>query len=155
MRSKVLSIMSSTVIVLALLILAACGSGSSGTTTSGSKSPSTIHVGFVSETSSLNFALEMAAGTQYAANQFHVSAQIVAPPNIDDEAAVKLFQDLTRTARDGIAVETLAPDLFVRPEANAVSQGIPIIAVDTVPSPGTNITTYIGNDNIGAGVMLA
>jgi ABC-type sugar transport system substrate-binding protein len=155
MQSKVLSIMSSTTLVLALLVLAACGSSSSGTTASGNKNPSDIHVGFVSETSSLNFAIEMAAGAQYAANQFHVSAQIVAPPNIDDEAAVKLFQDLTRTARDGIAVETLAPDLFVRPEASAVSQGIPLIAVDTVPSPGANVTTYIGNDNIGAGVMLA
>src|SRR2546421_6523874 len=134
MRSKVLSIMSSTTIVLTLLVLAACGSSSSSTTASGSKNPSDIHVGFVSETSSLNFASEMAAGAQYAANQYHVSAQIVAPPNIDDEAAVKLFQDLTRTARDGIAVETLAPNLFVRPEANAVSAGIPIIALDTVPS---------------------
>ena len=54
-----------------------------------------------------------------------------------------------------IAVETLSPDLFVRPEANAVSQGLPIIAVDTVPPATSNITTYVGNDNITAGAMLA
>ena len=139
-----------------LLFLVSCASSPSSTgTTGGGKSPSDIHVGFVSETSSLNFASEMAAGAQYAANQFHVNAQIVAPPNIDDEAAVKLFQDLTRTATDGIAVETLAPNLFVRPEANAIKAGIPVIAVDTIADPSTGITTYVGNDNVAAGALLA
>jgi ribose transport system substrate-binding protein len=109
----------------------------------------------VSETSSLNFASEMAAGAQYAANQYHVQAQIVAPPNVNDQQAVQLFQDLTRTARDGIAVETLAPALFVRPEAQAVSAGTPIIAVDTIAPPEANITTYVGNDNLAAGALLA
>src|SRR5579859_5775399 len=138
LRSKSVSVLSSTMTVLILLFLVACGgtTPNSGTaSTSGNKSPADIHVGFVSETSSLNFATEMAAGAQYAADQFHVSAQIVAPPNIDDQAAVKLFQDLTRTARDGIAVETLAPELFARPEADAVKAGIPLIAVDTTPLP--------------------
>jgi len=151
----------SALLALLLLLLAACGGttstsspAGSGTSTSG-KSAADIHVGFVTETSSLNFASEMAAGAQYAANQYHVSAQIVAPPNVDDQAAVKLFQDLTRTARDGIAVETLAPALFVRPEADAVTQSIPLIAVDTNPPPSANIKTYVGNDNLAAGQMLA
>src|SRR6266700_1178939 len=103
MQSRMISILSSTIMMLSLLLLAACGGGStstSGTSTATSgKNPADIHVGFVTETSSENFASEMAAGAQYAANQYHVSAQIVAPPNIDDQAAVKLFQDLTRTAR--------------------------------------------------------
>ncbi|HET8845485.1 MAG TPA: sugar ABC transporter substrate-binding protein [Ktedonobacteraceae bacterium] len=153
--SKILSVSTGFSLIFGLLLfLSACGSTSSGGTTT-NKSPSDVHVGFVSETSSLNFASEMAAGAQYAANQFHVSAKIVAPPNIDDQAAVKLFQDLVRTSRDGIAVETLAPDLFVRPEADAIKQGIPIIAVDTIAPPETNITTYVGNDNIAAGALLA
>lgn len=158
MRSKINSILSSATMVLALLSLVACGvsgSTSSSNAASGGKSPSDIHVGFVSATSSLNFVSEMAAGAQYAANQYHVSAQIVAPPNVDNQGEVKLFQDLIQTARDGIAVETLAPDLFVRPEANAVNAGIPVIAVDTTTPPTANITTYVGNDNIAAGVVLA
>jgi len=154
-----LSVLSRTTVLLALLFLVACstqsGPASNTGSAGGNENPANIHVGFVSETSSLNFASEMAAGAQYAANQFHVSAQIVAPPQVDDQAAVKLFENLTTTARDGIAVETLAPDLFVRPEADAVSTGIPVIAVDTVPPATANIETYIGNDNIAAGVMLA
>ncbi|HXR65928.1 MAG TPA: substrate-binding domain-containing protein [Ktedonobacteraceae bacterium] len=153
---KIFSLLSSCSMVLGLLLfLVACGSPASpATTTGGGKNASDIHVGFVSETSSLDFASEMAAGAQYAANQFHVNAQIVAPPNIDDEGAVKLFQDLTRTAKDGIAVETLAPNLFVRPEAQAVQAGIPVIAVDTIADPSTGITTYVGNDNVSAGALL-
>lgn len=155
--SKMASIMASAVLALWLLAsLAACGGSSSNTGSSaGGKNPSDIHVGFVTETSSLNFAAEMAAGAQYAANQYHVNAQIVAPPNIDDEAAVKLFQDLTRTAKDGIGVMTLAPDLFVRPEAQAVQAGIPVIAVDVEAPPSTGITTFVGNDNVQAGALLA
>jgi ribose transport system substrate-binding protein len=146
-------------VVLALLFLAACGgtTPASGSTSSG-KSPSDIHVAFVAPTSSLNFASEMMAGAQYAANQFHVSAQnaqIVAPPNVDNAGEVKLFQDLTRTAKDGIAVMTLAPDLFVRPEADAISSGMTIVCVDAAEPPAANITTYVGNDNLSAGAELA
>lgn len=152
---KMTSILTSAVLALWLLAsVVACGNSSPGTST-GSKNPADIHVGFVTETSSLNFAAEMAAGAQYAANQYHVSARIVAPPNIDDEAAVKLFQDLTRTSKDGIGVMTLAPALFVRPEAQAIQAGIPVIAVDVAAPSSTGITTFVGNDNVQAGGLLA
>lgn len=162
-QPEIARVLSSAMMTLALLLLTACsglslGSGSSSSTTStttSSKNPASVHVGFVSETTSQDFALEMAAGAQYAANQFHVSAQIVAPSNIDDRAAVKLFEDLTKTARDGIAVETLAPNLFAQPEASAINEGIPVIAVDTVPLASSHITTYVGNDNLSAGETLA
>lgn len=159
LRRKVISNVGGIVVVVSLLLLAACGGG--GTPSSGNggnasaKNPADIHVGFVGETTSENFSVEMMAGAKYAADQYHVSAQVVAPPNIDDQAAVKLFQDLTRTARDGIAVFTLAPNLFVRPEANAVSAGIPIVAVDVKPPAEANITTFVGNDNVAAGALLA
>jgi len=115
-RQTFSTLRSALLVLTFLLMLSACGAPATNTGSSSSpqsgKNPSDIHVGFVTETSSLNFAAEMAAGAQYAANQYHVSAQIVAPPNIDDEAAVKLFQDLTRTATDGIGVMTLSPDLL-------------------------------------------
>jgi ABC-type sugar transport system substrate-binding protein len=163
MQLKILPILSRAITVLILLFLAACSggigsgstTGSSSGTTPGNKNPADIHVGFVAETTSQNFSSEMVAGAQYAAHQFHVSAQIVAPPNINDPAALQLFEKLTKTARDGIAVETLSPELFTHAEAEAVHAGIPIIAVDNAASLGAGITTYIGNDNVAAGVMLA
>jgi ABC-type sugar transport system substrate-binding protein len=162
-QSEILRVLSGAMMTLALLLLTACsglssitgGSSTTTGTTASSKDPASVHVGFVSETTSQDFALEMAAGAQYAANQFHVSAQIVAPSNIDDRAAVKLFENLTKSARDGIAVETLAPTLFAQPEAGAIREGIPVIAVDTVPPASSHITTYVGNDNLSAGKTLA
>src|SRR5579859_119426 len=160
MQPKVLSILSSSMLTLTLLLLAACGGSSApasnaATAATGSKNPADIHVAFVAPTSSLNFASEMMAGAQYAANQYHIPAQIIAPPNVDNAGEVKLFQDATRTAKDGIAVMTLAPPLFVRPEADAISSGIPVIAVDAAEPPAANITTYVGNDNLTAGAELA
>jgi len=158
-QPDIFRVLTSAMTMLALLLLTACsglGSSTSSTVpTTGGKNPASIHVGFITETTSEDFALEMAAGAQYAANQYHVSAQIVAPPTINHQAAIGLFDGLTKTARDGIAVETLAPNLFTLPEANAVSGGIPVIAVDTVPLAGSRITTYIGNDNFSAGETLA
>src|SRR6266700_876728 len=158
-QPDIFRVLTSAMTMLALLLLTACsglGSTTSSTVpTTGGKNPASIHVGFITETTSEDFALEMAAGAQYAANQYHVSAQIVAPPTINHQAAIGLFDGLTKTARDGIAVETLAPNLFTLPEANAVSGGIPVIAVDTVPLAGSRITTYIGNDNFSAGETLA
>jgi ABC-type sugar transport system substrate-binding protein len=156
-QPETLRVLSSAMMTLALLLLTACsgsGSSTSGTTTGG-KNPASIHVGFISETTSEDFALEMAAGAQYAADQYHVSAQIVAPPTINDQEAVRLFAGLTKTARDGIAVETLSSNLFVQPEAKAVRAGIPIIAVDNIAPPAAHVTTYIGNDNLSAGTLLA
>src|SRR6266581_3332599 len=104
-KREVRSLLGSALLVLAVLLLTACNSlgvptsTSSAGTSTGGKNPADIHVGFVSVTSNLDFALEMAAGAQYAANQFHVSAQIVAPPDFDDHAALNLFTKLTQTAR--------------------------------------------------------
>ncbi len=147
------------IMALALLLLTSCNAGSGpssgNTANTGGKNPASIHVGFVSATTSLDFALEMAAGAQYAADQYHVSAQIVAPPAVDPQAELALFNNLAQTATDGIAVEALAPDLFAPPEAKAISRGIPLIAVDTAPPPASHITTYIGNNNVAAGKTLA
>jgi len=144
---------------LLLFVLVACSaqevSPSPGNGRAEVINPASIHVAFLSETTSLDFALEMAAGARYAADQYHVVAQILAPPTFDDPAALRIFNNLVQTARDGIAVQTLDTNLFVPSEANAVSQGIPIIAVDTVPPPASRVISYVGNDNLEAGEMLA
>jgi ABC-type sugar transport system substrate-binding protein len=145
-----------TILALVVLLLTACNGIFSGPVNNTPiKAASTIHIGFVTETASQNFASEMADGARYAANQYHIKADILAPPTVDDAAALRIFQHMMQVDRDGIGVETLAPNLFVPLEADAVQQRIPIIAVDTTPPPASHITTYIGNDNVEAGVMLA
>lgn len=135
-------------IMAALVLLSGCGAtaGDDGGT----------KLGFAVATTSEDFAQQMADGGTYAASKFDgVELQVSGPPGVDGPAEVKLLQDLGRTAVDGIAVENLAPDLFVRPMADLVAQDRKLVAVDTVPLDGSNVSTYVGNDNAGIGRMLA
>lgn len=135
-------------IAAALTMLAGCGSGIGGS--------DTLKLGFAVATTSEDFAQQMADGGRYAASRFDgVELAVSGPPGVDGPAEVKLLQDLGRTAIDGIAVENLAPDLFVRPMADLVKQDRRLVAVDTVPLPGSDVVTYVGNDNTAIGRELA
>lgn len=139
-------------LALCLALTAACSSSGGGDGASGG----TPKIGFSLATTDLDFAQEMAAGGKYAADTVGgVDMQISAPPQIDPPAQVKLFGDLGRTAPDGIAIENLAPDLFVRPLADLAAKKTRLVGVDTVPAPGSNVGLYIGNDNRAAGRQLA
>jgi ABC-type sugar transport system substrate-binding protein len=140
------------------LTLAACGSDGDdggGSADGGGKSPEDINITFIGADGSQNFAREMMAGAEAAGEEFGVDVQVIAPTSLDGPAQVRMFEDAMRTATDGIAIETLTPDLLVRAQARAVQDGIPVISVDTPPLPGSEVTAYIGNDNVEAGAVLA
>ncbi|MFI6323603.1 sugar ABC transporter substrate-binding protein [Nonomuraea sp. NPDC050556] len=129
-----------------LLLVAGCSGTASGTP----------KIGFSVATTDADFAQEMAAGGKFAADAVGgVELQVSAPNSVDPPAQVKLFGDLGRTAPDGIAIEDLAPELFVRPLADLAARKIRLVGVDTVPAPGSNVGLYVGNDNRGAGKQLA
>jgi ABC-type sugar transport system substrate-binding protein len=142
-----------------VVLMAACGSSGSEDSEGGgggdAAAAEDLKIAFIGADGSQNFAIEMMEGAEAAGEEFGVDVQVMAPTKLDGPAQVKMLEDAIRTATDGIAVETLTPDLLTRAEARAVDAGIPVIAVDTPPLPGSGITTYIGNDNIAAGEMLA
>jgi ABC-type sugar transport system substrate-binding protein len=140
------------VLLAAWLGLTACGGGSAGSTAGGG----TKKMSFVVANISLNFALEMANGGKYAAEQTGgVDLKVIGPATTDGPQEVQMFQNAITTNRDGAVVENLAPDLFTRPYAQAVARGIPVVALDTVPLPGSNVDLYVGNDNYELGTQLA
>ncbi|SFL73185.1 sugar ABC transporter substrate-binding protein [Geodermatophilus ruber] len=141
-----------------VVLLAACGSnddGGSAAAAGGDVAAEDLNIAFIGSDGSQNFTQEMMAGAEAAGEEFGVDVQVIAPTSLDGPAQVKMFEDAMRTATDGIAVQTLTPDLLVRAQARAVDQGIPVMSVDTPPLPGSNVTSYIGNDNVAAGAMLA
>jgi ABC-type sugar transport system substrate-binding protein len=139
-----------------VVLVAACGSDSdTGGGGGGGKSAADLKIAFIAADGSQNFAQEMMAGATAAGEELGVDVQVLAPTKLDGPAQVKLFEDAMRTATDGIAIETLTPDLLTRPEARAVDAGVPVLAVDTPPLPGSKVEAYIGNDNIAAGALLA
>jgi ribose transport system substrate-binding protein len=141
-----------TAVLAVSALLAATGCGSSG----GSGGAGSKKIVFAVANVSLNFAVEMANGGRYAADDLGgIDLRVVGPATTDGPAEVQLFQNATTTAKDGAVVENLAPDLFTRPYAQAVAKGIPIVALDTVALPGSNVDLYVGNDNYALGVQLA
>jgi ribose transport system substrate-binding protein len=161
--------------IIAVLALAACGSssssssassggGSSATTSSsggGSSSGSggkTAHLAIIVADSTENAFQEMTdGGVSAAAHIPGVKISTAAPAAVNPSQEVSMFQSAQQTSKDGIALMTVTPPAFVRPFAQAVQAGVPVVAVDAPGLPGSNVTTFVGNSNteIGAGVANA
>jgi ribose transport system substrate-binding protein len=116
----------------------------------------TRQVAFVVANSKLNFAMQMSEGFRAGVSRVAgVAGQVAGPEIVDGQKQLQMFQDLTKTAKDGISVFTLTPEIFTQPLADAVEAGIPVIAVDNPPLPTSGVKLFIGNDNYELGRLLA
>ena len=141
-------------LALAALIVSACGSASS----SSSGGAKQVSISFVYSLRLLNAMQEMVMGARAAARAtpgVTFAADTPQETGIDGPAQVKTFQTATRTAKDGVALVTPVPDVFIGPLRQAHSSGIPIVAVDTPPPPNTDVRTFVGNSNFEVGQLLA
>jgi ribose transport system substrate-binding protein len=148
--------------LLLALALAACaavvaGCGSDDNAGGGGGGSKSANVAFVYPTTETNFAQEMALGAKAAAADVpgvHLTES--APANVDGPKEVQLFQAATRTAKDGVAMMTLTPDLFQRPLLTASQDGVPLIAVDVPPAKGAEsaVKLLVGNSNVEIGQDL-
>ena len=151
-------------VALTALALAGCGSvnksadsESSSGGSGASVSAKTAKVAFVYPTTT-NFAQEMALGAKAAADDTPgVTLTQAAPTEVNGPKQVQLFQAATRTSKDGVAMMTLTPDLFIRPLQTAASKNVPLVAVDVPPPKGTEdaVKLLIGNSNVEIGNDLA
>jgi ABC-type sugar transport system substrate-binding protein len=140
-------------------VLSACGSTGSQTTSAAGGACATagkkLDLAFVYASTTQNPFQEMAMGAQAAAaDDGNVNLQLSAPTGIDGPKQVSLFQAAARTATDGVAYMTVTPDLFVRPLNTATDAGVPVIAVDAGPPPGTKVKTFVANSNTKLGELL-
>jgi ABC-type sugar transport system substrate-binding protein len=154
------------VLAAGALALAGCSSANKSagkdesSSTSGSQSSSSkdVDVAFVYPTTTTNFAQEMALGAKAAADGGKgINLTESAPAQVDGPKEVQLFQAATRTSKDGVAMMTLTPDLFLRPLQTAAQKNVPLVAVD-VPAPkGAEdaVKLLIGNSNVEIGEDLA
>ena len=137
-------------------VLAGCGSsGTSSSSSSPAAKAKNVKIAFIYDTTDENFAQEMALGAAAAAKVTGISLTNAAPATAVGAQQVSLFDSATQTSKDGIALATLFPDLFVRPLNTAQADAIPLIAVDTPPPAGTKVGLFIGNDNVQLGQALA
>jgi len=149
-----------TVVAALALGVAACGGGDSGGGGGGGsggqkKAAEDVTLAMITATTTQNAFQEMALGAKAAASVEGIKLNSAAPNGINGPQEVQLFQAATRTSKDGIATMTTTPDLFVRPFSQAVARGIPQVSVDTPPPAGSNVATFVGNDNVQVGQVLA
>ncbi|MFV0462141.1 MAG: sugar ABC transporter substrate-binding protein [Nostocoides sp.] len=112
-------------------------------------------VAFVYATTTLNPMQEMAYGSKVAADASGAKLTLSAPSGVDGPAEMQLFQSASRTSTDGIAYQTLTPDLFVRPLKTTKESGVPLVAVDTPPPAGSGVDLYVGSSDVEIGMALA
>jgi len=144
--------------------VSACGgddSSSSSSSSSGSgdggqkKAAKDVTLAMITATTTQNAFQEMAFGAKAAAGVEGIKLNSAAPNGINGPQEVQMFQAAMQTSKDGIATMTTTPDLFVRPFSQAAARGIPQVSVDTPPPPGSNVETFVGNDNVAVGQTLA
>lgn len=137
-------------------LLAGCSSSTAGTGSGGSGSKAkTLHMAFVSADTTQNPFQEMAWGALAAAQKAgNVDLSETAPDGVNGPQEVNLFQSASVNNTDGIAIETVTPNLFVRPYNTATGAGVPVIAVDSAAPPGTKVNTFVGNSNTQVGEVL-
>ena len=97
---------------------------------------------------------EAAAGLGKAAAQLHVRAEVIGPDSYDVKDQHQQFQDALKKKPTGILVSAGDPNLIKEDIDAAISQGIPVITVDSdVPASGR--LAFIGTDNYKVGLMGA
>ncbi|WP_222869816.1 sugar ABC transporter substrate-binding protein [Actinomadura decatromicini] len=152
MRIRSLALATVTVLI-GTTALAGCGSSDSGG--SGKKNTGTLKMAFIYASTTQNPFQEMAFGAKAAsAADGKVTLNAAAPTGVNGPAQVQLFRSAIRNSKDGIGLQSLAPDLFVRPLVQADDDDVPTVAVDAAPPPGTKTKLFIGNSNTEVGRAL-
>jgi ribose transport system substrate-binding protein len=129
--------------------LAGCGGSDSDPGAGGGGGKKEVDLAMAYWTSSRNAFKEMDLGARAVARETPgVNLTESAPSQVDGNELVNMFQAATRTSKDGIALQSLAGDLFTRPVQQATEDGIPVVAVDA-PVPGTDLLVSNDNEEIG------
>jgi ribose transport system substrate-binding protein len=94
------------------------------------------------------------AGLVRAASQLKVRAELVGPDSYDPQAQHAQFLDVLKQKPTGILISPSDPRLLKADIDAAISQGIPVITVDS-DAPDSKRLMFIGTDNYKAGTMGA
>ncbi len=126
--------------------LAACGSGSDSADppgATGSKKSEVRIVLALALTGNTFHQIVADGGKDAAAARSGVKLDIIGPAAPDPQNAIKEFQDVLRTKPDGVAVQPLPAELWIRPIKEALDKTI-LIGHNVGPDPAAGLKTYVG-----------
>lgn len=155
--------------LLLTLVLSACGGSDSSSSSGGGgetsesgetseaggggeeKSGSEIDLALLTASTTQNVFQEITWGGEAAGAKEGINLSTQAPNGVNPPAELTMFQAATQTAKDGIVLDTTAPELFLRPLKTASEEGIPLVAADAAPPEGSGVETFVGNSNVKVG----
>ncbi|HUI74528.1 MAG TPA: substrate-binding domain-containing protein [Candidatus Acidoferrum sp.] len=108
------------------------------------------HYVFVAANITLPYWQEAQAGLYDASTQMGVKADLVGPEKFDPQEELRAFQTAVASKATGILISVTRPELFQDAINGAISQGIPVICVDS-DAPDSKRLSFIGTDNFRAG----
>jgi ribose transport system substrate-binding protein len=140
-------------VTVAALSTSLAGCGSSSDASSGEKN---VKLGLVYYQSNVNAFQEMAYGARSAAQDSPgVSLTSSAPASEDPAKELQMFQSAMQVAKDGIVLQTLRGDMFLRPVQQAEKRNIPVIAIDAPLPEAAGAELFVTNDNAKVGADVA
>ncbi|MET0426085.1 MAG: sugar ABC transporter substrate-binding protein [Actinoplanes sp.] len=103
----------------------------------------------------LDFVQEIEIGFGRGVERIGGVQSVEVGPDVPDSAQeLKAFQEYRDGRRGPISLFTLAPELFADSLGQAATAGTPLIALHSMPAPGSGVKLFIGNDNTLLGTML-
>ena len=143
---------------LSMLLAACSGTGSASPAASGGASgpaAKSIKLGIAYwDTRTYAFQLMMKGATAAASANPAIDMTSAAPDAGDPSKLLPLFQAMAQTQKQGIILQTLAADPFLRPIQQVTQAGTPVIAIDAPAPANSGVDLFITNDNMELGRML-
>jgi ribose transport system substrate-binding protein len=106
---------------------------------------------FVAANIKLPYWDEVEAGLRDASKSMGVKAELVGPETYSPAEELDAFQKAVAEKPAGILVSVSRPDIFKTAIDTAVTQGIPVICVDS-DAPDSRRILFVGTDNYRAGI---
>lgn len=135
------------------LAFPACGRKSSDA--SGPQGSQALQIAVIPKGTTHEFWKSIHAGAARAAREAGVEIFWKGPQKEDDRAQqITVVEDFISRGVDGIVLAPLDDRALVRPVADAVREGIPVVVIDS-GLQGSDYASYVATDNYKGGVLAA
>lgn len=104
--------------------------------------------------SSIPFTEQMRKGAEWAAKDYGVQFEAVAPATVDPEAAMAMFESLVSKGVQGIVLDPAPPDAWTSTIQKAVEAGVVITNVDNQALPESGVSLFVGPEEFDAAKTL-
>ncbi len=135
------------------LALSACSRKSSDG--SGPQGEKTLRIAVIPKGTTHEFWKSIHAGAARAARELGIRIYWKGPQKEDDRAQqITVVEDFISRGVDGIVLAPLDDRALMRPVADAVREGIPVVVIDS-GLQGSDYASYVATDNYKGGVLAA